>query len=212
MFFKDNAPHVEDYDRTRDELVQLGWLQKIYNIEYNKNVYDTTSIGYQYYFAICMKVNCDQLFAGPRLTEGQTSAYINEDIDLEHEGFLIDGIDGAKMTPMAAEYLYVLTDSQGKDATPTIKLNKKNGKPQNSNQKTEWGSKLGIAFAQFMKGMQSMSKAAQQYDKSSTKATQSAWGTQPNPFSRQKVAPSKKKRRKTRKTKKTRNTKNTRKR
>ena len=60
MFFKDNAPHVEDYDRTRDELVQLGWLQKIYNIEYNKNVYDTTSIGYQYYFAICMKVNCVQ--------------------------------------------------------------------------------------------------------------------------------------------------------
>ena len=201
IFFKDDSPHVEDYDKTRDELVQLGWLQKIYNIEYNRNVYDTTSIGYQYYFAICMKVNCDQLFAGPRLTEGQTSAYINEDIDLEHEGFLIDGIDEAKMTPMAAEYLYVLTDSQGKDATPIIKLSKNDGKPQKTNQKTNWWALLGNIFAQFMKGMQSMSKAAQQYDKSSTKATQNAWGTQASPFSRQKVAPSKKKRRKTKKKK-----------
>ena len=198
IFFKDEAPHVEDYDKVRDELLKLKWLQKIYNIENNRNVYDVTGIGYQYYFAICMSVNRDQLFGGPKLTMGQDSAYIQGSIDLHKEGFLIDGIDGTKMTPMAAEYLYVLTDSHGKVVQTTIKLKK--GKKTKTD--TNWGEKLGSGLASFMKGMNSMSKMAQQYDKSSTKATQNAWGTQSKPSPRNSVSSTKSKRLKTRKSKK----------
>ena len=82
IFFRDNAPPIEDYDKTLNELIDLGWIQKIYNIEMNKSIYDMTSLGYQYYFAICMKTGYTQMFGGPTLTEGQTTAYINEDIDL----------------------------------------------------------------------------------------------------------------------------------
>ena len=55
------------------------------------------------------------MFGGPTLTKGQTTAYNNEDIDLVEEGYLIDGIDSVKLTPTAAEYLYVLTDAHGKE-------------------------------------------------------------------------------------------------
>ena len=184
IFFKDEGPYVEDYDKTRDELISLGWIQKIYNIELKRAVYDITGLGYQYYFAICMSVDQTHLFGGPTLTEGQITAYIDDTIDLVEEGFIIDGIDSKKLTPKAAEYLFVLTDAHGNDATPTIKLNKNSNKKQIGGKKTDWGTKLGIGFAQFMKGMQSMSKAAQQYDKSSTKATRNVWGTGSNTFNR----------------------------
>ena len=115
IFFRDNAPPIEDYDKTLNELIDLGWIQKIYNVEMNKSIYDITSLGYQYYFAICMKAGYTQMFGGPTLTEGQTTAYINEDIDLVEEGYLIDGIDSVKLTPTAAEHLYVLTDAHGKE-------------------------------------------------------------------------------------------------
>ena len=117
MFFKRNAPTIVDYDKTKSELLRLEWLAEIYNIETNKSVYDITDLGYQYYFAICMSVGCDQLFDGPRLAEGQDRAFINEDIKLVGEGYLIDGIDCQKLTPKAAEYLYVLTDLHGKEIT-----------------------------------------------------------------------------------------------
>ena len=200
IFFKDEAPHVEDYDKVRDELLKLKWLQKIYNIENNRNVYDVTGIGYQYYFAICMSVNRDQLFGGPKLTMGQDSAYIQGSIDLHKEGFLIDGIDGTKMTPMAAEYLYVLTDSHGKVVQATIKL--KNGR--NTKKDTNWGEKLGNGFASFMKGMQGVSKIAQQYDKHSTGATRNAWSTEKSVLSPNKASGYKKRKKKTTRRKKRR--------
>ena len=202
MFFKRNAPTIVDYDKTKSELLRLGWLVEIYDVETNKSIYDITDLGYQYYFAICMSVNHTHLFGGPTLTEGQTSAYIDDTIDLVEEGFIIDGIDCKKLTPKAAEYVYVLTDLHGKDATTKIKLNKKNNKNQmtDRNQKTNWWAKAGTGFAQFMKGMQSLSKAAQQYDSESTKATRTAWGTPNNTYSsRHKVAVKKYKKRKTRK-------------
>ena len=208
IFFRDEGPQVEDYDKTKDDILKLGWLQKIYNIELNRSVYDITSLGYQYYFAICMSVNQTHLFGGPTLTEGQTSAYIDDTIDLVEEGFIIDGMDCKKLTPKAAEYVFVLTDAHGKDAISTIKLNKSHkdyqkGKLQSGKQKTDWGTKLGIGFAQFMKGMQSMSNAAQQYDSQSTKATRDAWGTPKKTYSsRHNVAVKKYKKQTTRKTKK----------
>ena len=195
MFFKRNAPTVVDYDKTKSELLRLGWLVEIYDVETNKSIYDITDLGYQYYFAICMSVNHTHLFGGPTLTEGQTSAYIDDTIDLVEEGFIIDGIDCKKLTPKAAEYVYVLTDSHGKDATPTIKLNKKNNQNQmtDRNQKTNWWVKAGTGFAQFMKGMQSMSKAAQEYDKTSTTSTQNAWGKKKKSSSRKRTSANKRK-------------------
>jgi hypothetical protein len=193
MFFKRNAPTIVDYDKTKSELLRLGWLVEIYDVETNKSIYDITDLGYQYYFAICMSVNHTHLFGGPTLTEGQTSAYIDDTIDLVEEGFIIDGIDCKKLTPKAAEYVYVLTDSHGKDATTKIKLNKKNNKNQmtDRNQKTNWWVKAGTGFAQFMKGMQSMSKAAQEYDKNETTATQNAWGKNKKSSSRKRTSASK---------------------
>ena len=65
MFFKRNAPTIVDYDKTKSELLRLGWLTEIYNAESNKSIYDITDLGYQYYFAICMKAGRDQMFTGP---------------------------------------------------------------------------------------------------------------------------------------------------
>lgn len=176
IFFNNDASFVEDYDGIRAELVKLGWLQKIYNVEINKTIYDTTDIGYQYYFAICLELGYDNLFTGPKIAEGQTDVFINENISLVGEGYLINGIDAMKMTPKAAEYLYVMTDSQGKDAREKPKKVDKKTNNKTDNKSDDTMTKLGKGVASFMKGMHSMSKMAQQYDKSSTKATRSAWG------------------------------------
>ena len=89
MFFKRNAPTVVDYDKTKSELLRLGWLVEIYDVESNKSIYNITNLGYQYYFAICMKVNRIQIFSGPTLAEGQSTAYIDDDIDLTEEDYLV---------------------------------------------------------------------------------------------------------------------------
>ena len=168
MFFKSNTPTIVDYDKTKSELLRLGWLVEIYDVEANKSIYDITNIGYQYYFAICMKVGHDQMFAGPRLTEGQTTAFIHEDIDLVEEGYLVDGIDCEKLTPKAAEHLYVLTDLHGKE----IIIKKQNVKSPKSGAMNKIGKYSGM----FMKGMQKVSEVAREYDKNSTIATRNAWG------------------------------------
>ena len=167
MFFKRNAPIIADYDKTKSDLLRLGWLVEIYDAESNKSIYDITNLGYQYYFAICMKVNRIQMFSGPTLAEGQTTVYINDDIDLTEEGYLVNGIDCEKLTPKAAEYLYVLIDSHGKEIPV-----KKSGKPV----KNDSANKVGKYTAMFMRGMQKFSEVAQEYDKNSTTATRNAWG------------------------------------
>ncbi len=180
MFFKRNAPIIADYDKTKSELLRLGWLVEIYDAESNKSIYDITNLGYQYYFAICMKVNRIQMFSGPTLAEGQTTAYINGDIDLTEEGYLVNGIDCEKLTPKAAEYLYVLTDLHGKEIT--IKnQNTKTAKSSSAN-------KVGKYTAMFMRGMQKVSEAAQEYDKNSTTATRNAWGKNKKSSSRKKTS------------------------
>ena len=193
MFFKRNAPIVVDYDKTKSDLLRLGWLVEIYDAESNKSIYDITNLGYQYYFAICMKVNRIQMFSGPTLAEGQTTAYINGDIDLTEEGYLINGIDCEKLTPKAAEYLYVLTDLHGKEIT--IKnQNTKTAKSSSAN-------KVGKYTAMFMRGMQKVSEAAQDYDKNSTIATRNAWGKNKKSSSRKKTSTRKRTYRKSRRKK-----------
>ena len=199
-FFKDDAPIVEDYERTRAELMEEGWLSKIYNVEKIRSVYDITDLGYQYYFAICMQAGYKQLFTGPTLAEGQTHGIIEDEIDLVREGFIVEGIDAKKLTPRAADYLFVLTDSHGKVIQATIKL--KSGKHVKSD--TNWGEKLGKGFASFMKGMQGVSKMAQTYDKSSTRSTRNVWSTDSSVFSPNKVSGKKKRKKKTSRRKKRR--------
>ena len=199
-FFKNNVPFVEDYDGTRSELVKLGWLQKIYNVEMNKSIFDITTLGYQYYFAICMELDYDNLFDGPKLIEGQTRAFIDENIDLVGEGYLVDGIDTKKMTPKAAEYLYVLTDSHGKKIT----IKKQNAKTAKSGS----ANKVGKYTSMFMRGMQKLSESAQEYDKASTTSTQNVWGKNKKSSSRKRTSVIK---RKTRYNKRKSNTKKRRK-
>jgi len=185
MFFKRNAPTVVDYDKTKSDLLRLGWLVEIYDVESNKSIYDITNLGYQYYFAICMKVNRIQIFSGPRLAEGQTSAYINDDIDLTEEGYLVDGIDCEKLTPKAAEYLYVLTDLHGKEIT----IKNQNAKTAKSGS----ANKVGKYTAMFMRGMQKVSEVAKEYDKTSTTSTRNAWGKNKKSSSRKKISSIKRK-------------------
>jgi len=180
MFFKRNVPTIVDYDKTKSDLLRLGWLVEIYNAETNKSIYDITNLGYQYYFAICMKVNRIQMFSGPRLAEGQSTAYIDDDIDLIEEGYLVDGIDCEKLTPKAAEYLYVLTDLHGKEIT----IKNQNAKTAKSGS----ANKVGKYTAMFMRGMQKISEAAQDYDKNSTIATRNAWGKNKKSSSRKKTS------------------------
>ena len=180
MFFKSNTPTIVDYDKTKSELLRLGWLVEIYDVEANKSIYDITSIGYQYYFAICMKVGRDQMFTGPRLTEGQTTAFIHEDIDLVEEGYLVDGIDCEKLTPKSAEYLYVLTDLHGKE----IIIKNQNVKAPKSGAMNKIGKYSGV----FMKGMQKVSEVAREYDKNSTIVTRNVWGKKKKSSSRRKTS------------------------
>ena len=185
MFFKSNTPTVADYDKTKSELIRLGWLVEIYDVETNKSIYDITNLGYQYYFAICMSVNYTQMFSGPTLAEGQTTAYINGDIDLTEEGYLVDGIDCKKLTPKTAEYLYVLTDLHGKEIT----IEKQNAKMAKSGS----ANKVGKYTAMFMRGMQKVSEVAKEYDKTSTTSTRNAWGKNKKSSSRKKTSSIKRK-------------------
>ena len=185
MFFKRNAPTVVDYDKTKSDLLRLGWLVEIYDVESNKSIYDITNLGYQYYFAICMSVNYTRMFSGPRLAEGQTTAYIDDDIDLTEEGYLVDGIDCEKLTPKAAEYLYVLTDLHGKEIT----IKNQNAKTVKSGS----ANKVGKYTAMFMRGMQKVSEAAKEYDKTSTTSTRNAWGKNKKSSSRKKTSSIKRK-------------------
>jgi len=185
MFFKRNAPTVVDYDKTKSELLRLGWLVEIYDVESNKSIYDITNLGYQYYFAICMSVNYTQMFSGPTLAEGQTTAYINGDIDLTEEGYLVDGIDCKKLTPKAAEYLYVLTDLHGKEIT----IKNQNAKTVKSGS----ANKVGKYTSMFMRGMKKLSESAQDYDKTSTTSTRNAWGKKKKSSSRKRISSIKRK-------------------
>ena len=194
MFFKRNAPTVVDYDKTKSDLLRLGWLVEIYDVESNKSIYDITNLGYQYYFAICMSVNYTQMFSGPTLAEGQTTAYINGDIDLTEEGYLVDGIDCKKLTPKTAEYLYVLTDLHGKEIT----IEKQNAKTAKSGS----ANKVGKYTAMFMRGMQKVSEVAKEYDKTSTTSTRNAWGKNKKSSSRKKTSTRKRNYRRSRRLKK----------
>ena len=185
MFFKRNAPTVVDYDKTKSDLLRLGWLVEIYDVESNKSIYDITNLGYQYYFAICMKAGCDQMFTGPRLAEGQTTAYIHDYIDLTEEGYLVHSIDCEKLTPKAAEYLYVLTDLHGKEIT----IKNQNAKTVKSGS----ANKVGKYTSMFMRGMKKLSESAQDYDKTSTTSTRNAWGKNKKSSSRKKTSSIKRK-------------------
>ena len=185
MFFKRNAPTVVDYDKTKSDLLRLGQLVEIYDVESNKSIYDITNLGYQYYFAICMKVNRIQIFSGPTLAEGQTTAYIDDDIDLIEEGYLVDGIDCEKLTPKAAEYLYVLTDLHGKEIT----IKNQNAKTVKSGS----ANNVGKYTSMFMRGIQKISESAQDYDKTSTTSTRNAWGKKKKSSSRKKTSSTKRK-------------------
>ena len=185
MFFKRNIPAIADYDKTKLDLLRLGWLSEIYDVESNESIYEITDLGYQYYFAICMKAGRDQLFTGPRLANGQTTAFIRDFIDLIEEGYLVHSIDCEKLTPKAAEYLYVLTDLHGKEIT--IKnQNTKTAKSGSAN-------KVGKYTAMFMRGMKKLSESAQDYDKTSTTSTRNAWGKNKKSSSRKKTSSIKRK-------------------
>ena len=185
MFFKRNAPTVVDYDKTKSDLLRLGWLVEIYDVETNKSIYNITNLGYQYYFAICMKVNRIQIFSGSTLAEGQSTVYIDDDIDLTEEGYLVDGIDCEKLTPKAAEYLYVLTDLHGKEIT----IKNQNAKTVKSGS----ANKVGKYTSMFMRGMKKLSESAQDYDKTSTTSTRNAWGKNKKSSSRKKTSSIKRK-------------------
>ena len=125
------------------------------------------------------------MFTGPRLADGQTTAYIHDYIDLTEEGYLVHSIDCEKLTPKAAEYLYVLTDLHGKEITI---------KNQNANTaKSGSANKVGKYTSMFMRGMQKLSESAQEYDKTSTVSTRNAWGKNKKSSSRKKISSIKRK-------------------
>ena len=103
------------------------------------------------------------------------------------------GIDCAKLTPKAAEYLYVLTDLHGKEIT----IKNQNAKTVKSGP----ANKVGKYTAMFMRGMQKVSEAAQDYDKNSTIATGNAWGKNKKSSSRKKTSTRKRTYRKSRRKK-----------
>ena len=174
-----------NYDKTKPELLSLGWLSEIYDVESNESIYEITDLGYQYYFAICMKAGRDQMFTGPRLADGQTTAYIHDYIDLTEEGYLVHSIDCEKLTPKAAEYLYVLTDLHGKEITSK--------EHEVKTSKSSAVSKIAKYSSRFMRGLQKVSDAAQKYDKASTTSTRNAWGKDKKNSSRKRISSFKRK-------------------
>ena len=167
-FFKGDTPPVEDYDKTVSKLLKLGWLSEIFDVESNKSIYEITSTGSEYYFLICIKTGYEQLFNGPILAEGQTEILVDEVPDLVEEGLVVDAKDGTYLTPIAAEYLYVMINSLGKD----IRSKKRGAKAPKSGTM----NKIGKYSAMFMRGVQKASEVAQEYDKQSTAAMRNIWG------------------------------------
>ena len=196
-FFKGKAPPVEDYDKTVSKLLKLGWLSEIYDVESNKSIYEITSTGSEYYFLICMETGYEQLFNGPRLVEGQTEALIDGDVDLVEEGFVVNAKDRTYLTPIAAEYLHVMINSLGKD----IRTKKRSAKAPKSGTM----NKIGKYSAMFMRGVQNVSKAAQEYDKQSTAATRNIWGNDESPSKKKSEAKKKKKKKSSSKKRRSKN-------
>jgi hypothetical protein len=184
-FFKGDAPPVEDYDKTVSKLLKLGWLSEIFDVESNKSIYEITSTGSEYYFLICIETGYEQLFNGPRLAEGQTEVLVDEIPDLVEEGFVVNAKDGKYLTPIAAEYLYVMINSLGKD----IRSKKRGAKAPKSGTM----NKIGKYSAMFMRGVQKASEAAQEYDKQSTASTQNFWGNDEDSSKKKSEAKKKKK-------------------
>ena len=151
-FFKGDTPPVEDYDKTVSKLLKLGWLSEIFDVESNKSIYEITSTGSEYYFLICIKTGYEQLFNGPILAEGQTEIIVDEIPDLVEEGFVVNAKDGKYLTPIAAEYLYVMINSLGKD----IRSKKRGAKAPKSGTM----NKIGKYSAMFMRGVQSLRGSA----------------------------------------------------
>ena len=197
-FFKGDTPPVEDYDKTVSKLLKLGWLSEIFDVESNKSIYEITSTGSEYYFLICIKTGYEQLFNGPILAEGQTEILVDEIPDLVEEGFVVNAKDGKYLTPIAAEYLYVMINSLGKD----IRSKKRGAKAPKSGTM----NKIGKYSAMFMRGVQKASEAAQEYDKQSTASTQNFWGNDED-SSKKKSEAKKKKKSEAKKRKKSVNTK-----
>jgi hypothetical protein len=196
-FFKGKAPPVEDYDKTVSKLLKLGWLSEIYDVESNKSIYEITSTGSEYYFAICIETGYEQLFNGPRLVEGQTEALIDGDVDLVEEGFVVNAKDRTYLTPIAAEYLYVMINSLGRD----IRSKKRGTKAPKSGTM----NKIGKYSAMFMSGVQKVSKAAQEYDKQSTASTRNIWGNDEGSSKKKSEAKKKKKKNSSRKKRRSKN-------
>ena len=184
-FFKGDAPPVEDYDKTVSKLLKLGWLSEIFDVESNKSIYEITNTGSEYYFLICIKTGYEQLFNGPILAEGQTEILVDEVPDLVEEGLVVNAKDGTYLTPIAAEYLYVMINSLGKD----IRSKKRGAKAPKSGTM----NKIGKYSAMFMKGVQKASEAAQEYDKQSTASTQNFWGNDEDSSKKKSEAKKKKK-------------------
>ena len=196
-FFKDDAPPVEDYDKTVSKLLKLGWLSEIYDVESNKSIYEITNTGFEYYFAICIETGYEQLFNGPRLVEGQTEALIDGDVALDEEGFVVNAKDRTYLTPIAAEYLHVMINSLGKD----IRTKKRSAKAPKSGTM----NKIGKYSAMFMRGVQKVSEAAQEYDKQSTAATRNIWGNDEGSSKKKSEAKKKKKKSSSRKKRRSKN-------
>ena len=184
-FFKGDAPPVEDYDKTVSKLLKLGWLSEIFDVESNKSIYEITSTGSEYYFLICIKTGYEQLFNGPILAEGQTEILVDEIPDLVEEGLVVNVKDGKYLTPIAAEYLYVMINSLGKN----IRSKKRGAKAPKSGTM----NKIGKYSAMFMRGVQKASEAAQEYDKQSTASTQNFWGNDEDSSKKKSEAKKKKK-------------------
>ena len=184
-FFKGDTPPVEDYDKTVSKLLKLGWLSEIFDVESNKSIYEITSTGSEYYFLICIKTGYEQLFNGPILAKGQTEILVDEIPDLVEEELVVDAKDGTYLTPIAAEYLYVMINSLGKD----IRSKKRGAKAPKSGTM----NKIGKYSAMFMRGVQKASEAAQEYDKQSTASTQNFWGNDEDSSKKKSEAKKKKK-------------------
>ena len=93
--------------------------------------------------------------------------------------------DGKYLTPIAAEYLYVMINSLGKN----IRSKKRGAKAPESGTM----NKIGKYSAMFMRGVQKASEAAQEYDKQSTASTQNYWSNNKDSSKKKSEAKKKKK-------------------
>ena len=121
-------PKIDNHSEILTKLQQAKWIAKIADVDSGKNIYWMTLKGQENYAVICNLLQRHQMYSGPTLSKffllvkngKKIKAY--ESFTSSNLGLSMitkidksNGNDVYALTPKGAEYMYVMTESHGRD-------------------------------------------------------------------------------------------------